>query len=279
MIHQSNAGLSAARNAGLDSAVGMWIAFIDGDDWIVPAFVETLMPYLNESLDIILFPFFNVRDSSVTDGFAYSRKVHYLNQNDFEQILMNLIDTGKRIRDVSGGCATAWSKVYRHGFVEENHLRFDTEAGLHEDVVFNLYAFSCAKAVLYVPVPLYFYLRRDDSLSNHYGVDQVEKYMDAMYSIGRFVEAAGPQYRNLYQKRILVCLVRMCVLCYCHRDNPDSYRQRRAAFLKKRDSEPFRSALNLRTITSFSFQKQVCMWLIKLRMFGLLNLIFGKTKL
>lgn len=34
VIHKENGGLSSARNAGLDKAVGEWISFIDSDDWI-----------------------------------------------------------------------------------------------------------------------------------------------------------------------------------------------------------------------------------------------------
>ena len=41
-VHQQNAGVSAARNAGIRMAGGKYIGFIDSDDWIEPEFYETL---------------------------------------------------------------------------------------------------------------------------------------------------------------------------------------------------------------------------------------------
>lgn len=47
-LHQKNAGVSAARNAGLDAARGEWVAFCDGDDWFEPAMVERLLTAARE---------------------------------------------------------------------------------------------------------------------------------------------------------------------------------------------------------------------------------------
>lgn len=42
VIHQTNQGLSAARNAGMDIATGEYISFIDSDDYINPHFYEKM---------------------------------------------------------------------------------------------------------------------------------------------------------------------------------------------------------------------------------------------
>lgn len=43
MIHKENAGVSAARNTGIDTAKGDYIVFIDGDDYLAPDFMEYMV--------------------------------------------------------------------------------------------------------------------------------------------------------------------------------------------------------------------------------------------
>ena len=49
VIHKANGGLSDARNAGLNIASGIWISFIDSDDWIEPDMYEVLIRNANNT--------------------------------------------------------------------------------------------------------------------------------------------------------------------------------------------------------------------------------------
>ena len=49
VIHKKNGGLSDARNAALDAAQGEYYAFVDGDDWVSPYYVENLYRALRKA--------------------------------------------------------------------------------------------------------------------------------------------------------------------------------------------------------------------------------------
>lgn len=52
VIHQRNAGLSAARNAGVDAATGAYITFLDSDDLLHPQTLELMMSSLQTGAEI-----------------------------------------------------------------------------------------------------------------------------------------------------------------------------------------------------------------------------------
>lgn len=49
VIHQQNGGLSAARNAGLDVAMGEYVTFVDSDDQVSPVYLECLFTLLENN--------------------------------------------------------------------------------------------------------------------------------------------------------------------------------------------------------------------------------------
>ena len=64
VIHQENAGLSAARNTGIAAAQGEYILFVDSDDYLQPNILGTLLEQAErDNLDVLRFRYQNVKES------------------------------------------------------------------------------------------------------------------------------------------------------------------------------------------------------------------------
>ena len=80
VIHQSNAGLSAARNTGIAVAEGDYILFVDSDDYLQPNVLGTLLEQAErDNLDVLRFRYQNVREN----GDAFAPYKDMTNYNDY----------------------------------------------------------------------------------------------------------------------------------------------------------------------------------------------------
>lgn len=71
VIHQENAGVSTARNRGIDAAKGEYVTFVDSDDYIEKDHLAELQRLLKSySADIAISPMRIVHDEAQNDGSA-----------------------------------------------------------------------------------------------------------------------------------------------------------------------------------------------------------------
>lgn len=160
VIHQSNRGLSNARNTGIRQSKGKYICFVDSDDYIEKDFLEVLHKEAeNDNLDITCGSYTklysdkkiekNNRHTNLYSKKAIKGKVFLRNQFKFNDYRMEV-----------------WTNLYNRNFLLKNKIEF-CDGILHEDEEFTPNAFLKAKRVKLVYTNGYIYRQREESIMNN----------------------------------------------------------------------------------------------------------------
>ena len=110
-IHQTNGGVSAARAAGVRSAEGEFVTFVDADDYIAPDMIKTMLSYCGEDIDIV------VLDS------------HECSEMTMEQYCVQLL---------SFRLLAVWGKLYRKYLLDDYVITVPRFFNIGEDFLFQL---------------------------------------------------------------------------------------------------------------------------------------------
>lgn len=131
VIHQKNAGVSAARNAGMDQARGEYLLFVDSDDSIEPEMMDTVRSYAtSENCDVV------ISGLHVFEAGVYTRMENAAHAGCFGPEIWN------SICEDSKPFGWAGSKLLRTEVVKENRIRFNEGMNSQEDLDFLLSVYT-----------------------------------------------------------------------------------------------------------------------------------------
>lgn len=168
VIHQKNAGVSAARNAGIRKASGDYLTFVDSDDWIEKEMYKTMLEtaQANDAPDVVMCDFMTVSGQEKIKIGSQLRTGTYHKKEIIKEIYPTLLVTEDfgRIPIVS-----TWNCLFRTELIKKYALFFDEELRYSEDYLFMAAVMTNTESYYYLK-DFYFYNYRqiEDSRSKKY---------------------------------------------------------------------------------------------------------------
>ena len=230
LLNQENQGQSVARNNGVAASSGEFIAFVDSDDMILANYLETLMDYMAEDVDI------------VESQFTVSKK-EFLTENPKEPTILFEGDSIEAVKAVPRHILSVnpVTKLYRRSIVESVPY---LEGVIFEDIYSGVGMLKYIRKIVKIDYVGYYY-RQHQSSTMHRRF--TEKNLDVFKVCDKLIELYSDSEELLpYIGSLLVHVATMHYQDYIEKGNPyaEFYNQKLTEYvtLTKKNPELARSS-------------------------------------
>ena len=178
VYHIENAGVSNARNMGIQLATGSWVTFIDSDDFVTQDYLATLASAVEGvNVGFAIAPLHHIKNGIVTDIPSHSGKTE----------LWSTEETMKELLMTTRTSFFPVAKLFKRDLLADE--KFNTNYHLAEDALFLtelLLKTRCS--CVFIDKPVYYYDHREGSATtsvNRYVFDTIEVYQQIIAQVSQ----------------------------------------------------------------------------------------------
>lgn len=200
-IHKENAGVSEARNSGLEMASGYYINFVDADDYIDKDMIRKLVTAIE-----------NTKSEIAICNYYYNKSTNLENTMSVTNIMEKILSK-KYFRGY------VFNKLYKKELI--NKIRFHSDIYIAEDLLFNCeYLLKCKKCS-YLNEKLYYYCDNKNSTLNK---KINSKYLTIIDAYEKIEKIYKENYSEIIEKLYEDILKIICDIIYRNSKNCEEER-------------------------------------------------------
>ena len=224
LISQTNQGQSVARNVGVEVSTGEFIAFVDSDDVIKANYLEELMKYMSDDIDIVESIFTVSKKDFLVENSKETEILFEGNSQEAVKIFPNHVLSVNPV-----------TKLYRRSIVEAVPY---LEGFIFEDIYSGIGMLKYIRKIVKIDYVGYYYRQHQSSTMHR---TFTEKNLDVFVVCDKLIELYSDSEELLpYIGSFLVDIATMHYQGYIRKGNPyaEFYNQKLAEYVTLTKKNP-----------------------------------------